>query len=610
MTCLCSLGLLVVSAQGNGTISGTVYATPGGSLQGAVVIACLVENDTCSDSRSGAQPINSNAASASFEITNLETAEHLMLAWRDLNNNGEADAGDEIGVYRQGGKPALLTPPAAGIELRLQAFNGDLDALVSQAEGHSGRVASPPVSPQPISPQTVSPQPVQSPANLSLSGRVTSQPGSSLLGTQVFAAIFANDTFDTKRTKGVTVGANGAFTLLNLEKTRYALFAWRDTSKDGKIGAGDEMGVYLVSGKVSPVTPSQTNLTLTLKPYSSAGFDAMRDLFLPNNSVSSNTTPNFGSSSPASNAGLGNTVLTYTIPKSWRDTGNGNYEADFGKDDSIYRKGRLDLQIFPPRAKVGGLATQTRAIWQQETRGSLDFQGQKGAVFVRRTASGLNVGVTFGTAGSFDNSAHDKDFPKLSNYSVLFVIETAAVVTPIFFKLSRPESGLGYITYEKEGRPLMLEFMRGVKSLKPVTVTPLYVEKDFVGKWKETSGTYNATDWYNPSGTYATSTWVSTGFTLKLGFNAGGVGTYFAQLTTVNTGAFNTQTENETMKWRINGDQIVIERPKSGRKSLYQVFARGKDAQGNTVFLTDLMYSNQTVTDLDASPENTWVVDR
>jgi uncharacterized protein (DUF2141 family) len=587
VTVLLVLGLPVLSlsaseAQSNLSIAGTVFAASGSSVQNTVVIACLLENDDCSDSRSGVQQLSSNGSSATYQIGNLENATYLMLAWRDLNGSGEADAGDELGVYQQGGKPTLLKPPVSRVDLRLQAFNGDLNALLAQADA---------VAP---TPQPVSPAPVSSTS--SFTGRVLPQPNSSLVGTQVFAAIFVNDTFDTKRTKGVRVNDNGGFTLSNLENARYALFAWRDSSGDGNLGASDEIGVYTVNGKPVLVAPPLNNVTLQMRAYSSAEFNAVRDLFLP---VAASTPGN-----------AVNAVIGFKLPSGWRSTGGGNYVAAFGKDDTIYRQGKLDVTVFPPRAKNGTLLNQTRAIWKSETKGALDVTGQQGAVFARRLPSGLNVGVTFGTARIFDQSAQDRDYPKLSTYSVMFLVETGTQVTPIFFKMTRAESGLGYITYETEGRPQMLEFMRSVKSLKTVTVPSLYTEKDLMGRWKETSGTYNATDWYNPSGTYSTSTWVSTAFTLRLDFRPGNVGRYFAQLTTVNTGVFNTRTEDEAMKWRIAGDQVIIERPAVKRQSVYQLYGIGKDARGKPVILTRFLSGNPTIADLDSSPEDTWVADK
>ena len=585
-----TLGLLVTRAQtGAVMVSGNVFAVAGGNLQSVSVIACLLENDTCSDSRSVVQAIN-GGSSAKYQLANLEAGEsYLMLAWKDVNASGEVDEGDELGVYTQGGKPALVAPPATGIDLRMAKFNGDLDALLAQAEDNAA-----------VTPPPAAPAPAPSSSGLTVSGRVQARAGGSLQGALVIAGVFVDDKLDLKNAKGSRVGANGAFSVTSLEKKRYGLFAWRDLDGDNAISAKDEFGVYSSSGRVALATPPLSGVTLQFKAAGLKDYDAMRDLFLPAPAptTSSNTAPS-------------SSVLTYTVPKNWQSTGVGDYVAEFGEESSLKAKGRLDVAIMAPRAKAGNLATQTRAIWQAETKGTLDFENRKGAVFLRRTASGLNVGVTFGTVGSFDNSANDDRLRTLAYYSVLFVVETGTQVTPIFFKFTRAESSLGFqfSNAVREGRPQMLEFMRGVKSVKPVTVPALYVEKDFIGKWKETSGTYSATNWYTQSGFYATSTYVQTAFTLKLNFQSGGVGDYFAQLTTVNTGAFNTQTNDERMKWRINGDQIILERPKSGQKSVVQLFGRGTDAAGNSVFL-NYNIGNSQMGDLDDSPKDTWVVDK
>jgi len=589
-----TLGLLVTRAQtGAVMVSGNVFAVAGGNLQSVSVIACLLENDTCSDSRSVVQAIN-GGSSAKYQLADLEAGEsYLMLAWKDVNASGEVDEGDELGVYTQGGKPALVAPPATGIDLRMAKFNGDLDALLAQAEDNAA-----------VTPPPAAPAPAPSSSGLTVSGRVQARAGGSLQGALVIAGVFVDDKLDLKNAKGSRVDANGAFSVTSLEKKRYGLFAWRDLDGDNAISAKDEFGVYSSSGRVALATPPLSGVTLQFKAAGLKDYDAMRDLFLPA------PAPTTSSSPPSSNTAPVNSAIIYRIPKGWRSTGGGSYVAQFGEDDYSRSVGTLDATIFAPRAKSGNLATQTRAIWQAETKGSLDHQGQKGAVFLRRTASGLNVGVTFGTAGWFDNAAQDANRPRLYTYSVLFVVETGAQVTPIFFKMTRAERSSNYLTFERDGRPQMLELMRSVKSAKPVTVPPLYVEKDFIGKWKETSGTYRAMDWYNTSGFYSTSTYVQTAFTLKLNFESSGTGQYFAQLTTVNTGAFNTQTEDEAMKWRISGDQIIIDRPKSGRKGIYQIFARGTDAAGKPLFLTDYLPGNPTVADLDASPEDTWIVDK
>jgi hypothetical protein len=48
-----------------------------------------------------------------------------------------------------------------------------------------------------------------------------------------------------------------------------------------------------------------------------------------------------------------------------------------------------------------------------------------------------------------------------------------------------------------QGRPLILKFMQNVKVAKTTSPTPIYSEKDLLGKWRIASNTYNSTDYYN-----------------------------------------------------------------------------------------------------------------
>jgi hypothetical protein len=134
-------GMTISSAQNNLNFSGTVYAAPNSNLQNTTVIACLWVNDTCNEQRSRAQQLNANDSSVRFQISDLENSDYLLLAWRDLNNDTEVNAGDELGLYQQAGRVALLRPPSNNLELRLKGFTGDLDALIESAsEGNTSSV--------------------------------------------------------------------------------------------------------------------------------------------------------------------------------------------------------------------------------------------------------------------------------------------------------------------------------------------------------------------------------------------------------------------------------------------------------------------------------------
>jgi hypothetical protein len=128
--------------QGGGTIEGTVFAAPGRNLLKALVLACYVENNACSQSKSRVVPVQGAGSSANFQVLDLEPAPYMLLAWRDLNGSFEADAGDELAVYAKNGKLQLVTPPASRLELRLQDFNDDIDALLRQGQTSSSSLPS------------------------------------------------------------------------------------------------------------------------------------------------------------------------------------------------------------------------------------------------------------------------------------------------------------------------------------------------------------------------------------------------------------------------------------------------------------------------------------
>jgi hypothetical protein len=585
------------SAQNNLSLSGTVFALPGSNLQNTAVIACLLVNDTCDEQRSGLQQLNASGSSARFQIGNLENEQYLLLAWRDLNGNNEADAGDEVGVYQQRGKPALLRPPASNLELRMARFSGDLDSLIDQAEQPS---ASPP---PPATPSGSS--------GLSLSGRVRPQVGSSLNGTQVFACVLTADWCDDAKTRGVNMNADGTFSISNLERIPYVLFAWRDTDGDGSVSLADELGVYSVNGKPARVTPPQSNLTLTLKPGGLADVDALRGNTNPTGPPSSGT-PSTGSTNPAGNTIITNSPLRFAFSNAWRNTGNGSYEAIFGKDDPNTAKGLIRVQVYPPRAKSGALLAQTRTVWQQESKGQYDKQGESGGVYARRLPGGLNAGVTFGTLRRSENpNKEDRNNTIIGIYTVMFLVEHGNQVTPMFFVMTRPDVPFAYVTEETEGRGLMLEVMNTLKPKANIAVIPLYTEANLIGKWKETSNTFMSNDWYNPStGAYVTSTFNATSFSQRLTFQAGGVGLYDATFVRATNAGSSTQSEKSPTKWRIAGDQIIIDRTATGFRSVYQLYGIGKDDRGQPVILTRYLGDKVVFADLDSGPDKLWVVDK
>jgi hypothetical protein len=131
---MAAFGLTISSAQSNLSISGTVFARAGSSLQGVYVVACQIVNDSCDDAGTKAIQPNATGSSLKYSIAGLAAKDYLMLAWRDLNKNEEVDSGDELGVYQKNGKPSQIRPSAQNIDLKLVLFNGDFDTILDQAD--------------------------------------------------------------------------------------------------------------------------------------------------------------------------------------------------------------------------------------------------------------------------------------------------------------------------------------------------------------------------------------------------------------------------------------------------------------------------------------------
>jgi hypothetical protein len=299
---------VMVSAQDNLTISGTVFARSGSSVEGAAVIACLLKNDACDDAGSGLVQIKGSGSSAKYQLTGLAADEFVMLAWRDLNSNGDLDAGDEVGVYQKSGKATQVKAPAQNIDIRLVQFNGDLEAILQQADEAPAQASTPATTP--------STTPATSSGGLALSGTVKALSGSSLDNAIVLAGVWEDGKYNQDKSKGVKVGANGKFSVTGLEKIPYVLFAWRDVDGDSDVSAGDEVAPFKPDNKFALVTPPLSNISLQFEQGDSS-LDALVALTKSNanagattndpkagSSHSSASTPSGSSSTPASSSAV------------------------------------------------------------------------------------------------------------------------------------------------------------------------------------------------------------------------------------------------------------------------------------------------------------------
>ena len=100
------------------SIEGTVHAPNGGDIAGTVVIACAWVNDGCDEQKSQAAQVTKTGASAKYALTALESGlTYLVLFWKDVNQSGEVDDDDWVGVVAdESGAARAFTNGAAGAD--------------------------------------------------------------------------------------------------------------------------------------------------------------------------------------------------------------------------------------------------------------------------------------------------------------------------------------------------------------------------------------------------------------------------------------------------------------------------------------------------------------
>ncbi len=105
-------------STGTFSIEGTVHAAEGGDVAGAVVIGCAWINDGCDDQKSLATQVTKAGSSAPYAITGLESGlTYLVLFWKDVDQSGEVDDGDWVGVVAdESGAARAFTSAAAGAD--------------------------------------------------------------------------------------------------------------------------------------------------------------------------------------------------------------------------------------------------------------------------------------------------------------------------------------------------------------------------------------------------------------------------------------------------------------------------------------------------------------
>jgi uncharacterized protein (DUF2141 family) len=85
---------------GHKTLSGTLFAPPGASLQGAALVACHIVNGECvsGSPKTTGMTFTTTAQSSTFSLP-VEPADYGLLAYKDVNGDGTLGAGDYSGCH-------------------------------------------------------------------------------------------------------------------------------------------------------------------------------------------------------------------------------------------------------------------------------------------------------------------------------------------------------------------------------------------------------------------------------------------------------------------------------------------------------------------------------
>lgn len=113
----------LMAGIGSTTLTGTLHAD---DVSGFMVIACAIQPSTqaCDPDRVVAQEVEHGGTSAVFRLELPDAAEYLLIAWKDVNGNGELeeDGPDQLAYWLDAaGEIAYLSPPASDLSLRAGA---------------------------------------------------------------------------------------------------------------------------------------------------------------------------------------------------------------------------------------------------------------------------------------------------------------------------------------------------------------------------------------------------------------------------------------------------------------------------------------------------------
>jgi hypothetical protein len=139
-----------------GALSGEIVAA---DVAGYVVIACFADAELgCDEARSGFAEVAGGGTRADWVIEGLERGPFLVLGWRDVDGDGEAQEHELIVLSDAAGEPRLVMAPDAGLLLRAPDAPTVQDGPVRRSPA-----ATAPATPAPPTPPAAAPTPPAAP---------------------------------------------------------------------------------------------------------------------------------------------------------------------------------------------------------------------------------------------------------------------------------------------------------------------------------------------------------------------------------------------------------------------------------------------------------------
>ncbi|PYE55389.1 hypothetical protein [Deinococcus yavapaiensis] len=115
-----STALVLTSTALAASFSGTVQAPKGVDLKGATIVACAAKDGGCDEDASVLTTVSTSGAEANFQLAVQPNVGYYLLAWKDVNGNGDIDDGDYFARLSGADGAALkVQAPRANVRLSI-----------------------------------------------------------------------------------------------------------------------------------------------------------------------------------------------------------------------------------------------------------------------------------------------------------------------------------------------------------------------------------------------------------------------------------------------------------------------------------------------------------